>query len=51
VLAFGSGAAAMGLGTLTGSASAHAQTAGRFAFAPIAMTTDFTVRVPEGYAS
>jgi hypothetical protein len=50
VLAFGSGAAAMGLGTLMGSTSARAQTASRFAFAPIAMTTDFTVHVPEGYA-
>jgi hypothetical protein len=34
-----------------GSASAHAQTAIRFAFAPFAMTTDFSVHVPEGYAS
>jgi len=51
VLAFGSGAAAMGLGTLMGWTSARAQTASRFAFAPIAMTTDFTVHVPEGYAS
>ena len=50
VLAFGSGAAAMGLGTLMGSASAHAQTAIRFAFAPFAMTTDFSVHVPEGNA-
>jgi secreted PhoX family phosphatase len=50
VLAFGSGAAAMGLGTLMGSTPARAQTASRFAFAPIAMTTDFTVHVPEGYA-
>ena len=50
VLAFGSGAAAMGLGTLMGSASARAQTASRFAFSAIAVTTDFTVHVPEGYA-
>ena len=51
VLAFGSGAVAMGLGTLMGPTSARAQTASRFAFAPIAMTTDFTVHAPEGYAS
>jgi hypothetical protein len=50
VLAFGSGAAAMGLGSLMSSTSARAQTASRFAFTPIAITTDFTVHVPEGYA-
>ncbi|MCA3450965.1 MAG: PhoX family phosphatase, partial [Rhodobacter sp.] len=50
VLAFGSGAAAMGLGTLMGSTSARAQTASRFAFTPIAIATDFAVHVPEGYA-
>jgi secreted PhoX family phosphatase len=50
VLAFGSGAAAMGLGTLMGSTAARAQTASRFAFAPIAIATDFSVHVPEGYA-
>ncbi|WP_170595941.1 PhoX family protein [Ruegeria arenilitoris] len=48
VLAFGSGAAAMGSGLL-GSTSAYAQTASRFAFTPIAAQTDGTVHVPEGY--
>jgi secreted PhoX family phosphatase len=50
VLAFGSGAAAMGLGTLLGSTSARAQTASRFAFTPIGIATDFDIHVPEGYA-
>ncbi len=49
VLAFGSGAAAMGPGLLSGTA-AEAQAAGaRFPFAPIPAHTDFTVHVPEGY--
>ncbi|MTI00749.1 alkaline phosphatase PhoX, partial [Roseibium sp. RKSG952] len=48
VLAFGSGAAAMGAGLLN-STSAQAQTASRFAFTPIAAQTDGTVHVPEGY--
>jgi secreted PhoX family phosphatase len=50
VLAIGSGAAAMGLGTLLGSTSARAQAASRFPFTPIAITTDFDVHVPEGYS-
>ncbi|GGL60831.1 PhoX family protein [Wenxinia marina] len=47
VLAFGSGAAAMGLGTLKGT-TAMAQSS-RFAFAPIAAQTDYDVHVPEDY--
>jgi len=47
VLAFGSGAAAMGAGLLPGPAGAGA--ASRFAFTPIAAQTDHTVHVPEGY--
>jgi len=46
LLAFGSGAAAMG--TLLSSASALAQEA-RFGFKPIGIATDSTVHVPEGY--
>ena len=50
LVAFGSGAAAMGVGTnLLGSTSAQAQEAGRFAFQPVAIATDATVHVPEGY--
>jgi uncharacterized protein len=51
VVAFGSGAAAMGLGTMMSATSAQAQAAGlsRFAFTPIDIATDFTVHVPEGY--
>ncbi len=52
LVAFGSGAAAMGLGTgasLLNTTSAQAQTAGRFAFTPVAVATDATVHVPEGY--
>ena len=49
VLAFGSGAAAMG-GGLMGSTAATAQAASRFPFTPIAAQTDGTVHVPEGYA-
>ena len=51
VLAFGSGAAAMGTGAaLLSGTSAQAQAASRFAFAPIAIQTDNTVHVPEGYS-
>lgn len=50
LVAFGSGAAAMGAGTLLSSTSARAQTAAsRFAFTPIPIATDFEVHVPEGY--
>lgn len=49
VLAFGSGAAAMGLGMLSGGTAARAQTAGRFAFTPIGISTDFSLQVPEGH--
>jgi secreted PhoX family phosphatase len=49
VLAFGSGAAAMGTGLLSTTA-ARAQEAGtRFPFTPIDIQTDGTVHVPEGY--
>ena len=48
-LAFGSGAAVMGAGTLLGTTSAEAMTA-RFAFEGIGIATDSTVHVPEGYA-
>lgn len=48
VLAFGSGAAAMGAGLLKGT-TAMAQPASRFPFTPIAAQTDGTVHVPEGY--
>ncbi len=50
VLAFGSGAAVMGAGTLLSSTSAKAQAAGRFAFTPIPIQTDFSVHVPDGYS-
>lgn len=52
LVAFGSGAAVMGLGTgvnLLNTASAQAQDAGRFAFTPVTTATDATVHVPEGY--
>jgi len=49
VVAYGSGAAVMGAGLLSGT-SAQAQTASRFAFTPIAAQTDFTVHVPNGYS-
>lgn len=52
LVAFGSGAAAMGLGTgasLLNSTSAQARTAGRFAFMPVGIATDATVHVPQGY--
>ena len=49
VLAFGSGAAAMGAG-LTSATSARAQgAASRFPFAPIPAQTDSAVHVPAGY--
>ena len=48
VLAYGSGAAVMGTGLLSGT-SAEAQTASRFGFKPIPIQTDGTVHVPEGY--
>lgn len=51
VLAFGSGAAVMGLGTMMSSTSALAQATTRFAFKPIAIATDANVIVPEGYST
>ena len=51
VLAFGSGAAVMGLGNMLSSTSALAQAATRFAFKPIPIATDFAVTVPEGYST
>ncbi|MDE9449160.1 PhoX family phosphatase [Aliiroseovarius sp. Z3] len=49
VLAFGSGAAVMGVGVFS-STSAKAQAAvSRFPFTPIAAQTDGTIHVPEGY--
>ncbi|MCF2905320.1 PhoX family phosphatase [Octadecabacter sp. CECT 8868] len=47
-LAFGSGAAVMGTGLLSGT-SAQAQQTSRFAFTQLAPQTDGTVHVPEGY--
>ena len=47
VVAFGSGAAAMGAGLL---GTTPAQAASRFTFTPIAAQTDGTVHVPEGYS-
>lgn len=51
VLAFGSGAAVMGTGLLSGT-SAEAQSAAmrRFGFTPIDIQTDLSVHVPEGYS-
>ena len=49
LLAFGSGAAAMGTGVLNAT-SAMAQGTSRFAFTPLAAQTDNTVHVPDGYA-
>ena len=48
VLAFGSGAAVMGAGTILSSTSAEAMAA-RFAFAGIPIATDGTIHVPAGY--
>ncbi|MEO0636830.1 MAG: PhoX family phosphatase [Pseudomonadota bacterium] len=51
VLAIGSGAAVMGAGSVLGSSKAHAMAgASRFAFDGIAIQTDYTVHVPEGYS-
>ncbi|WP_316015850.1 PhoX family phosphatase [Roseobacter sp. HKCCA0434] len=50
VVAFGSGAAVMGAGTLLSGTAARAQGASRFDFTPIEIQTDFTVHVPEGYS-
>ncbi|WP_349295189.1 PhoX family phosphatase (plasmid) [Thioclava sp. 'Guangxiensis'] len=48
LVAFGSGAVAMGTGLLN-STSAQAQAASRFPFTPIDAQTDMTVHVPEGW--
>ena len=48
VLAFGSRAAVMGSGLLSGT-SAQAAGASRFPFTPIDIATDYTVHVPQGY--
>ncbi|WP_341368305.1 PhoX family phosphatase [Yoonia sp. BS5-3] len=48
VVAFGSGAAVMGTGLLSGS-SAQAQATSRFGFTPIPIATDSTIHVPDGY--
>ena len=50
VIAFGSGAAVMGAGTLLSAPAAEAAEGARFAFAPIPAQTDNTVHVPEGYS-
>ena len=49
-MAFGSGAAAMGTGTLLSTTSAEAIGHSRFAFSPIGIATDSTIHVPEGYS-
>ncbi|MEN0086955.1 MAG: PhoX family phosphatase [Pseudomonadota bacterium] len=50
VLAIGSGAAVMGAGSILGATEARAMAAtSRFAFDGIAIQTDFTVHVPDGY--
>ncbi|QFT95745.1 hypothetical protein FIU85_00375 [Roseovarius sp. THAF8] len=49
VLAFGSGASAMGTGVMIPATSAQAQATSRFAFDPIGIQTDATVHVPGGY--
>ena len=49
LVAVGSGAAAMGVGLLNGTA-AQAQQATRFAFKPIPIATDGTIHVPAGYS-
>ena len=51
VLAFGSGAAAMGLGNMLSTTSAMAQATTRFAFKPIPIATDMNITVPEGYTT
>ena len=50
VLAFGSGAAVMGAGTMMSATSVEAQTVSRFGFQPIPISTDNTIHVPEGYS-
>ncbi|MEM7472817.1 MAG: PhoX family phosphatase [Pseudomonadota bacterium] len=50
VLAFGSGAAVMGAGSLMGTTSAQAASS-RFGFKPVPIATDALVHVPEGYTS
>lgn len=50
VLAFGSGAAAMGTAQLLGGTAAEAMQGNRFAFTPIGIQTDHTAHVPQGYA-
>ncbi|PUB14784.1 PhoX family protein [Yoonia sediminilitoris] len=49
IVAYGSGAAVMGSGLLSGT-SAEAQTVSRFGFTPIPIQTDGTVHVPDGYS-
>ena len=51
VLAFGSGAAAMGTGLLSATSALAQASATRFAFKPIPISTDFAVHVPEGYTA
>lgn len=50
VLAFGSGASAMGTGVMIPATSAQAQATSRFAFDPIGIQTDATVHVPGAIA-
>jgi len=50
VLAFGSGAAAMGSGLPIGASAKARAAASRFAFEPLPIHTDGTVHVPEGYS-
>lgn len=49
VLAFGSGAAAMGAGLMSATSARAQAAASRFPFTPIAAQTDATVHVPAGY--
>lgn len=49
VLAFGSGAAVMGTGLLSGTSAEAMAKGARFPFTPIDIQTDTTVHVPEGY--
>ncbi|RFP89708.1 PhoX family phosphatase [Rhodobacteraceae bacterium 63075] len=49
VLAFGSGAAVMGTGLLSGTSAEAMAKGARFPFTPIDIQTDATVHVPEGY--
>jgi hypothetical protein len=51
LLAFGSGAAVMGAGSVIGATRAEAMAGtSRFAFDGIPIATDFTIHVPEGYS-